>query len=1030
MNRQDYFSEFQKWRHQFTPQIPSIYSEEGILTIKKHPVNVDEKIAAIFPTLYADKPSYVELLMTPVTEEKINSPLRIGILLSGGQAAGGHNVISGLYDFVKKHHSNSQLFGFIGGSIGVYKNNYVEINESFMDQYRNQGGFDMICSGRNKIETVDQYEKCLLYCSTLKLDGLVVVGGDDSNTNACLLAEFFLKHECPVKVIGVPKTIDGDLKNQWIETSFGFDTATRIYSEMIGNVCTDVLSSKKYYTFVRLMGRNASHVAMECCLLTQINWVVLGEEVERKNQSFKEIVSDVCDIICKRSNIGKNYGVIIVPEGLVEFVTEFKVLIAELNELLPHIQAEANLRTIVLERLTENSKALFKSLPRMVADPLLLERDPHGNVQLSRIETEKYLISQIAIELEHRREAGNFKGVFAARNHFFGYEGQSALPSNFDSEYCYKLGYNAGGLVSLGLSGYMSIIRGLEQSDPQKWTPAGCPLMTMMNIERRMGKDVSVIKKALLEMDDERFIYYQKVRDTWALNDCYRNPGPIQYSGPLAVSCSFLIKAPDHTNINLAEFCNNQGQFPTDLLPWAPKTKTNISPFSESIAKLELLLPKLVSDGEFKIKISSLETKFCSEEVRKECEIGYSHIYNSSNSNRLAEIIDTAESFKLCPGETLLKCKNKELRIAIVYSGRQAPGGNNVVNGLLEFQKAMKKRFDVILIGFLGGNIGMTEGKYIYINECNFSMYRNTGGYEFLGRSSEKLRTNEDLAATLKVVTDLDLDGLLMVGASHTMTDALLLSNYFLSKQCKTSVMAVPVTIAKNVCHPTLLEAVVGFDTTSKVYSHLIGNIMTDCSSTPKFWYIIKLMGREPSHLVLECALQTHPNCVIISEDVAQRQLNIDDIVNNICDIVVKRHNENKNFGTVLIPEGILLHLPLFSALIEELNGVLRKNGYEHHFINKLLNDDAFLRKYLSPWNVAKFNTLPEFTKVQLLSRRDQQGNFNMSELETEKLFAFLIHEELERRKAEGRYDGVFTSITHSFGILQNNKFKSIKIKN
>ena len=426
MNKREYFSEFQKWRHEFTPKMPSTYNQEGKLTIKKHPVSVNEKIASIFPTLYADNPSYVELLMSNEKREIPNSPLRIAVLLSGGQAAGGHNVISGLFDFIKNHHSNSQLFGFIGGSKGIYTNAFIEIDEKLMEQYRNQGGFDMICSGRNKIETPEEFEKSLLYCSTLKLDGMVVVGGDDSNTNACFLAEYFSKNKSSIKVVGVPKTIDGDLKNEWIETSFGFDTATKIYSEMIGNICIDALSSKQCYHFIKLMGRNASHVAMECCLSTQANWVLIGEEIEQKNQSFKEVVSDLSDIICKRSNEGKNYGVILVPEGLLEFVSEFKVLIQELNEILSHVEASSNVRNAVLDVLKDNSKTLFLSLPRLMANQLLLERDPHGNVQLSRIDTEKYLVSQVKIELDNRAEQGNFKGKFSTWSHFFGYEGQSA----------------------------------------------------------------------------------------------------------------------------------------------------------------------------------------------------------------------------------------------------------------------------------------------------------------------------------------------------------------------------------------------------------------------------------------------------------------------------------------------------------------------------------------------------------------------------------------------------------------------------
>ena len=391
------------------------------------------------------------------------------------------------------------------------------------------------------------------------------------------------------------------------------------------------------------------------------------------------------------------------------------------------------------------------------------------------------------------------------------------------------------------------------------------------------------------------------------------------------------------------------------------------------------------------------------------------------------EIIETSDSFKLCKDETISNSYLKELRIGIVYSGEQAPGGNNVVNGLLEFQRICKN-LKVTLLGFLGGNLGMFEGKYIEINENNFANYRNQGGFDFLGRSSDKLRSNEEMAATLNVCANLNLNGLILVGASHTFSDAILLSEYFLSKNITTSVIAVPCNVAKNVCHPSLLEAVIGFDTASKVYSHLIGNIMTDCASTPKYWYIIKLMGQGPSHLALECSLQTHPNCIIISEDVAIREQTIEDVIHNICDIISKRHNENKNFGTILIPEGLLLHIYLFKALIEEIDVVMRKNGSDPKFVKHLLNEDAFLKKHLSPWNVAKFNTLPDFAKIQLLSKRDVNGNFNLSEFETEKLFGYLINEELAKRKAQNTYDGVFIPIVHSFCKQLIHLIKTIKL--
>ena len=466
---------------------------------------------------------------------------------------------------VKTIHPDSKLFGFLAGPHGIFTNNYMDIQEEYMGRFRNMGGFDMIrkyynleysnnrltyhlyCigSGRHKIETPEQFAASLKNATDLDLDGLIVIGGDDSNTNACLLAEYFAKHNAKCKVIGAPKTIDGDLRNEHIQVSFGFDTATKVYSEAIGNLCSDVLSGKDFYHFVRVMGRSASHIALECALQTRINCVLIGEEVAEKNQTLVEITNYVADIICKRTEIGKNYGVILVPEGLIEFIPEMGSLIGEINEILSE-EFEGDMKTHLMAKLTETSKALFNFLPDSISSQLLLDRDPHGNVQVAKIDTEKLLILLLNKELKAResKDLTCFSN-FHPKSHYFGYEGRCAIPSNFDSQYCYCIGLNGALLIKSGASGYMSCVKNLNDKDPRRWVIAGTPLPTMMGVERRKGKNVPVITKALVELDGAMFKAYQAVREKWGYLDCYVSPGPIQFAGPASDALNFMVSPPD-----------------------------------------------------------------------------------------------------------------------------------------------------------------------------------------------------------------------------------------------------------------------------------------------------------------------------------------------------------------------------------------------------------------------------------------------------------------------------------------------------
>ncbi len=510
-------SRLQKLRAEFVPSLPNVLQNLHSVIFQKGEattsISDEEEIKRAFPLTYG-RPR-IEGLPGDIRERK---SLKVGVVLSGGQAAGGHNVITGLHDALLSLCPQSRLIGFLGGPIGVVENKTKILTAEEIAPYRNQGGFDLIGSGRTKIESEEQLLASLKTMQIHDLDGLVVIGGDDSNTNAAVLAEYFLKHQSKTVVIGVPKTIDGDLKNAYIATSFGFDTAAKTYSEMIGNIERDALSAKKYYHFIKLMGRSASHLTLECALATHPNITLIGEEVAEKGMTLGQITKYVADIIESRSKKGLDYGVVLVPEGLIEFIPEIKGLIAELNELVE--------RENPVDNLSKEAKRSFDSIPEEIQKQLLFDRDPHGNVQVSLIETEKLLISAVKKELASR----NFKGKFSALSHFFGYEGRAGYPSNFDTDYCYSLGYTAALLVDHGASGYMAAVGNLHRP-LQDWTISGIPITLLMNIEIRKGEKKPVIRKALVDLQGKAFGYFSKKRDQWAIGDHYRYPGPIQYFG-------------------------------------------------------------------------------------------------------------------------------------------------------------------------------------------------------------------------------------------------------------------------------------------------------------------------------------------------------------------------------------------------------------------------------------------------------------------------------------------------------------------
>jgi pyrophosphate--fructose-6-phosphate 1-phosphotransferase len=531
-------SALQKARATYQPKLPivltgAVRAVEGQAT---QSVADQEAIKNLFPNTYG----LPELKFEKNSNPTAAKPLNVGVILSGGQAPGGHNVICGLFDGIKKIHRDSHLYGFLMGPGGFVDHNYVELTSDIIDDYRNTGGFDIIGSGRTKLETKDQFDKGLEILKELNIQALVIIGGDDSNTNAAVLAEYYKSINAGVQVIGCPKTIDGDLKNDQIETSFGFDTATKVYSEVIGNIQRDCNSAKKYYHFIKLMGRSASHIALECALQCQPNICIISEEVEANNMTLDEVVDYIANIVVKRAEKGMNFGTVLIPEGLIEFIPAVKRLIAELNDFLAANAAEfaevaaADQRQYIINHLSAENAAVYESLPEGVARQLSLDRDPHGNVQVSLIETEKLLSEMVGKKLAKLKAAGEFKGKFSAQHHFFGYEGRCADPSNFDADYCYALGYNAACLIRSGVTGYMSSVRNLTKPSVQ-WIAGGIPITMMMNMERRHGEMKPVIQKALVRLDGAPFQKFASQREEWAYNTCYVYPGPIQYFGPAEV---------------------------------------------------------------------------------------------------------------------------------------------------------------------------------------------------------------------------------------------------------------------------------------------------------------------------------------------------------------------------------------------------------------------------------------------------------------------------------------------------------------
>jgi 6-phosphofructokinase 1 len=991
-------SDLQRVRKDFCPPLPSILQRPDV-TFAFQDLPVHAAIKELCPRTSEVK--YVELQLMEEQPAHDPSPLRIGVVLSGGQAPGGHNVIMGIFDYAKKHHQNSQIFGFLGGPRGIYTNSYVEVTDELMNSYRNQGGFDMICAGRDKIETPEQYENSLKYCRALHLDGLVVIGGDDSNTNACMLAEYFSQNEVHTKVIGAPKTIDGDLKNEIIEISFGFDSATKTYSEVIGNIAIDSLSSKRYYHFIRVMGRSASHIALECALQTRPTWAFIGEEVKEKRMTLQNIVDELADVIMERGLNGKNYGVILVPEGLIEFIPEVELLISELNEVLAQRQGEEDVVAFVMSRLSAESAELFSLLPESISLQLLLDRDPHGNVQVAKIETERLLILLIEPELTKR----GYPHQFFPQSHYFGYEGRSCLPSNFDATYCNAIGHTAAALIRYNFTGCMAVCRGLRRP-PQFWQPAGCPLAAMMDIERRKGRNVPVIRKSLVELTSPVFRAYARMRKHWAVNDCFRSPGPIQFEGVGESALNFIISPPSEADLR------SSTDDPSSEFPYAPHFIENFSPLAKARLTAEVELPAVFRNGLSSCRIRTGDVlRPLSEETANSVESQYPHLCEA----RYRRFVELTEG---------ISGHFTPLNIGIVSNGRQASGSHNVIEGVLS---ALQSRPGSQVLGFMNGTEGLYNRKYFEITKDNFALYRNQGGFDFLGISKDHMRLPEELEKVKESCVSLNLDGLVVLGASHTMTDVAILSDFFLANNVKTRVIGVPASIDGNLGHP-FFETSIGFDTASRVNAQMTGNMMTDAASATKYWYFIRLMGRDPSHLVLETSLQTHPNFIVISEVISQEGESIDDIANSIADLVQKRAADHKFYGTVLVPEGLLSHLSHYRELINQINSLYQgKSKEEIAELGRLLAvSDSAVDELMHSYSAPVLKRLPSYLRTQMLTRLDNYGMVSVSLIDTERLLAEEVGKELARRKRAGTYKGSYAPVCHFFGYQGRSSLPSL----
>jgi len=978
-------------------------------------VDDHEDIEKLFPKTYGM--CRVALKAASDSSSVPRNALKVAVVLSGGQASGGHNVIAGLYDFVKRVSPKSEMFGFMNGPQGIYTGKYCKITDEMMDQYRNMGGFDMIGSGRHKIESPAHFQASMENCTALDLDGLVVIGGDDSNTNAAVLAEYFAANNCKTKVCGAPKTIDGDLKvHPYIPVSFGFDTACRTYSELIGNLGQDTLSSQKYYHFVRLMGRAASNIALECALLTRPNMCLISEEVEAKKMTLSEITKKVAEMIVQRSEMGKDYGIVLLPEGLIEFIPEFNALISEINDVLA--AGTGSSEEEVVKELSYNNRAVFSYLPANIKQQLLLERDPHGNVLVTKIETEKLLAQCVEMELVHLTAHGKYKGSFKPQFHSYGYEGRSCLPSEFDATYCYALGQNVGAMLNLGCNGLISSVTNLT-APVSEWECGGVPITMMCHMERRQGHMKPVIKKALVELDDLPFQVFAAQREDWAKYDLYRNPGPIQFSHSASGSHdpSYKVDLSITTTLELLrndprmdpalttaakaiqDSAPSYGRF--KFVPLVGKSNELLSGMQQSrtLFKPELC-PALQNRSTIYSRCMTTQPTQSTNTWDKEALMRqFSHTYgNSLVSIQTAASADDGFTYKA------------SMNIGVVFCGRQTPGGHDIIAGVFDALPTGSK-----LYGFVGGTVGLLGGHAVEITAEILQNYRGQGGFDLLGRSVDRIRHSAaEHDAIAAVCKKFELDGLLLMGGSRTSTDAAYLAEAFLAKgDVQTAVVTVPL-IYNGSIRNQFVETTVGFDTATRMTSQIIANNSTDGASSKKMYYFQRLIGQEPSHLALEVALNAKPNYTILAEEVKANNTKLSDIIRSIADMVEERANKGMNYGSVVIPEGLLEYIPEIGMLISELDNLFAAGMTVSESQPK--EAVALVREELTMWSRSVLDSMPAYMQHQILLSRNYSGEVALSQAETERLIAYYVEKELELRAKKGTYKGSWACVCSFIG--------------
>ncbi|SJK86047.1 6-phosphofructokinase [Babesia microti strain RI] len=957
--------------------------------------------------------------------------IKIGLILSGGPAPGGHCVISGAFDYLKIRNPDSKLIGFIGGIDGFLNNKYEDISSEKIDNYRNMGGFDMLWSGRGRIKNDKDLETAAKIATDLELDGLIIIGGDGSNSNAALLANYFEKLPRKICVVGVPKTIDGDVKSENIEQSFGFDTASRTYSELIGNLCVDATSTRYTWHFVRVMGRSASHLALECAMQTHPNILLVGEEIQENGTSLEEIVHQITDLMIQRMKLGKNFGVILISEGLIEFIPEVKILIQELNEIVNRGQEfDVN--------LLNKSRKTWEFLPYMIQEQLLLDREASGYIMVAKIATERLLLmlveSYIASEkTDDLKRLNSLKLQFMP--HYFGYEGRCAVPSDFDATYCYSLGYNASLLISHDRNGYMSVIRNLAKHY-EEWVPMGLPFVSIMHmVDAPAGSDLPkfpAIKRVLVDLNSKMFKAISKARITWALSENYRSPGPLQLklsnlnatclekfsdvpnsikqTTSLTFDSSSLSNKLVHVSDNLDymserkddvnELISQQRCFSLlndlDLVCKESTNGTCYSPLQNMRLNYKPNIPPLCKNPNLTMtrNISNGNTIPTDTYTYRQILLNYPHL-TSKTSFEIYNVsaIDT-------PNNSLPKAS----KVGIVCLSKQYPGIMNVIWGVRERLKNCE------LYAFQG-TAGLINGVYSIIKDEDLKLFRNQGGLGIIYRSRFKsIYPLSDRIAAANTCIKLGLHSLVIMGDSGAISQATLFAEYLLSNNIDINIIGVPVTgsncLASFGCDNNPIEACVGFDTNAKLYAGLVGNVLTDAASIPKYWHFVKILGRLPSLEVLEVALQTHPNVVIIAEEYGAANKTLFDVVRDIADAVCQRAEIGKNFGTVLIPDHLIFHLPSMKTLIDELRSLYEKIDPGDNLVNHISK--------LSSWNKALFESFPEYIRKVLYTF--DPSEILLENMEIEILLANMVKEELNLRKKKGLYKGNYLSVTHYFG--------------